>query len=107
MSGPADMFSMDMLLWGLLGHGRIFAQPGDGRHLRVLRRHGLIEEQRPDGDRRGRVYRLRPGSLDPLAGWLDEVRGWERLAGGAEIGRGYGDGARELLAWYVAAAQAG
>ena len=23
---------------------------------------------------RGRLYRLRPGSLDPLAGWLDEVR---------------------------------
>jgi hypothetical protein len=44
--------------------------------LRVLRRHGLIEEQRPDGDPRGRVYPLRPGSLDPLAGWLDEVRGF-------------------------------
>ena len=50
------------------------SQPAISRHLRVLRQHGLIEEQRPDGDRRGRVYRLRPGSLDPLAGWLDEVR---------------------------------
>jgi hypothetical protein len=35
----------------------------------VLREHGLIDEQRPQGDGRGRVYRLRPGSLDPLAGW--------------------------------------
>jgi DNA-binding transcriptional ArsR family regulator len=50
------------------------SQPAISRHLRVLRQHGLIEEQRPDGDRRGRVYRLRPESLDPLAGWLDEVR---------------------------------
>ncbi len=50
------------------------SRPAISRHLRVLRQHGLIEEQRPDGDRRGRVYRLRPGSLDPLAGWLDEVR---------------------------------
>ena len=50
------------------------SQPAISRHLRVLRQHGLIEEQRPDGDRRGRVYRLRPGALDPLAGWLDEVR---------------------------------
>ena len=50
------------------------SQPAISRHLRVLRQHGLIEEQRPDGDRRGRCYRLRPGSLDPLAGWLDEVR---------------------------------
>ena len=50
------------------------SQPAVSRHLRVLRQHGLIEEQRPDDDHRGRVYRLRPGSLDPLAGWLDEVR---------------------------------
>jgi len=50
------------------------SQPAISRHLRVLREHGLIEEQRSDGDRRGRLYRLRPGSLDPLAGWLDEVR---------------------------------
>jgi DNA-binding transcriptional ArsR family regulator len=50
------------------------SQPAVSRHLRVLREHGLIEEQRPDGDRRGRLYRLRPGALDPLAGWLDEVR---------------------------------
>jgi hypothetical protein len=34
----------------------------------------VIEEQPLDGDRRGRAYRLRAGSLDPLAGWLDEVR---------------------------------
>jgi DNA-binding transcriptional ArsR family regulator len=52
------------------------SQPAISRHLRVLRMAGLIEEQRPDGDRRGRCYRLRPGSLDPLAGWLDEVRGF-------------------------------
>ena len=50
------------------------SQPAISRHLRVLREHGLIDEQRPDSDRRGRLYRLRPGSLDPLAGWLDEVR---------------------------------
>jgi DNA-binding transcriptional ArsR family regulator len=50
------------------------SQPAISRHLRVLREHGLIEEQRSEDDRRGRVYRLRQGSLDPLAGWLDEVR---------------------------------
>jgi DNA-binding transcriptional ArsR family regulator/uncharacterized protein YndB with AHSA1/START domain len=50
------------------------SQPAISRHLRVLRRHGLVEEQVPAGDRRGRVYRLRPDSLDPLAGWLDQVR---------------------------------
>ena len=36
-----------------------------------------------------------------------EVRGWERLTGGAEIGRGYGEGAKELLGWLAEAAAAG
>jgi hypothetical protein len=36
-----------------------------------------------------------------------EVRGWERLTGGAEIGRGYGEGAKELLGWFAEAAAAG
>ena len=36
-----------------------------------------------------------------------DVRGWERLPGGAEIGRGYGEGAKELLSWYAEAAAAG
>jgi uncharacterized protein YndB with AHSA1/START domain len=35
------------------------------------------------------------------------VRGWERLTGGPEIGRGYGKGAGELLGWYAEAAGAG
>jgi uncharacterized protein YndB with AHSA1/START domain len=35
------------------------------------------------------------------------VRGWERLSGGAEIGRGYGEGAKELLGWFADAAGAG
>jgi uncharacterized protein YndB with AHSA1/START domain len=35
------------------------------------------------------------------------VRGWERLTGGAEIGRGYGEGAKELLGWFAEAATAG
>jgi uncharacterized protein YndB with AHSA1/START domain len=35
------------------------------------------------------------------------VRGWERVTGGAEVGRGYGEGAKELLSWYAEAAAAG
>ena len=59
---------------GEIADGFTVSRPAISRHLRVLRRHGLVEELRPDGDRRGRLYRLRPGALDPLAGWLDEVR---------------------------------
>jgi hypothetical protein len=35
------------------------------------------------------------------------VRGWERLTGGAEIGRGYAEGAKELLGWFAEAAATG
>jgi uncharacterized protein YndB with AHSA1/START domain len=36
-----------------------------------------------------------------------KVRGWERLTDGAEIGRGYREGAKELLSWYAEAAATG
>jgi DNA-binding transcriptional ArsR family regulator len=54
------------------------AAPAVSRHLRVLRDAGLVEEQRPQADRRVRVYRLRAEPVQELAGWLDAVsRGWQ------------------------------
>lgn len=47
--------------------------PAMSRHLRVLRRHGLIEEERVDDDARVRVYRLRPERFDELQKWLRQV----------------------------------
>jgi DNA-binding transcriptional ArsR family regulator len=53
------------------------AAPAVIRHLRVLRDAGLIEEQRPEADRRVRVYTLRAEPVEQLAGWLEAVsRGW-------------------------------
>jgi DNA-binding transcriptional ArsR family regulator len=47
--------------------------PAMSRHLRVLRRAGLVEEQlRPD-DARVRVYRLRREPFGVLRHWLVEV----------------------------------
>jgi DNA-binding transcriptional ArsR family regulator len=43
------------------------------RHLRVLRRSGLIHEQRVEEDARVRIYRLRRQPFDQLRGWLGEV----------------------------------
>jgi DNA-binding transcriptional ArsR family regulator len=44
------------------------------RHLRVLRMHGLIEEQHGDPiDSRIRVYRLCREPFDELAAWLEQV----------------------------------
>jgi DNA-binding transcriptional ArsR family regulator len=44
------------------------------RHLRVLRRSGLIAEEGIDHDARVRIYHLRPEPFEELQGWLDEVR---------------------------------
>lgn len=50
------------------------SRPAMSRHLRVLRRAGLVEESLLDDDARGRLYRLRPQRLAELRGWLDEVQ---------------------------------
>ena len=50
------------------------APPSLSRHLRVLRRSGLIADDEPEHDARVRIYRLRPEALAPLQGWLDELQ---------------------------------
>jgi DNA-binding transcriptional ArsR family regulator len=47
--------------------------PAMSRHLRVLRKTGLVEEDGLDDDARVRVYRLRPAPFARLRDWLDEV----------------------------------
>ena len=50
--------------------------PTLSRHLRVLRKCGLIVDDEPEDDARVRLYRLRPDALQPLRDWLDEVEGF-------------------------------
>jgi DNA-binding transcriptional ArsR family regulator len=47
--------------------------PAMSRHLRVLRRAGLIDDARVDDDARVRLYRLRAAPFRALQGWLAEV----------------------------------
>jgi DNA-binding transcriptional ArsR family regulator len=47
--------------------------PALSRHLRVLRKGGLIADEEPEHDARVRLYRLQPLALAPLQGWLDEL----------------------------------
>jgi DNA-binding transcriptional ArsR family regulator len=49
------------------------APPAMSRHLRTLRRCGLVEESHPDFDARVRVYALRAGAMDELKAWLEET----------------------------------
>jgi DNA-binding transcriptional ArsR family regulator len=47
--------------------------PALSRHLRVLRRNGLIREEGVEEDARVRIYQLRKEPFDQLRGWLEEV----------------------------------
>jgi DNA-binding transcriptional ArsR family regulator len=49
------------------------APPAMSRHLRTLRRCGLVEESHPDFDMRVRVYALRPEAMGELKRWLEET----------------------------------
>ena len=49
------------------------APPAMSRHLRTLRRSGVVEESHPDFDARVRVYALRAGAMDELKQWLEET----------------------------------
>jgi DNA-binding transcriptional ArsR family regulator len=52
--------------------------PAMSRHLRVLRKTGLVDENHLGDDARVRVYRLRREPFEALRGWLDEVEAfWE------------------------------
>jgi len=56
--------------------------PAMSRHLRVLRRTSLVEEDSPEEDARVRVYRLRPEKFAALRGWLEEVEAfWSEQLG--------------------------
>jgi DNA-binding transcriptional ArsR family regulator len=48
--------------------------PAMSRHLRVLRKSGLVEENGLPDDARVRVYALLPEPFDELGDWLEEVR---------------------------------
>jgi DNA-binding transcriptional ArsR family regulator len=49
------------------------APPAMSRHLRTLRKCGLVEESHPDFDARIRVYALKPGPMAELKAWLEET----------------------------------
>jgi DNA-binding transcriptional ArsR family regulator len=48
--------------------------PAVSRHLRVLRRSGLVQEHGVDDDARVRVYQLRHEPFVALRAWLDQVQ---------------------------------
>jgi DNA-binding transcriptional ArsR family regulator len=47
--------------------------PAMSRHLRVLRRSGLVEESHAGEDARVRLYQLKPEPFRELRHWVDDV----------------------------------
>jgi DNA-binding transcriptional ArsR family regulator len=47
--------------------------PALSRHLRVLRKSGVIIDDDVEDDARVRLYRLQPEPFSVLRGWLDDV----------------------------------
>jgi DNA-binding transcriptional ArsR family regulator len=63
---------------GALAAAGGLSAPALSRHLRVLRRVGLVEGTGVEHDARVRLYRLRPEPFSRLKAWLDEMeRFWD------------------------------
>ena len=67
---------------GELANRMRMSPPALSRHLRVLRRGGLIEEERVEEDARVRIYHLRRKPFKDLQSWLAEVEAvWTQQLG--------------------------
>ena len=77
-----EMLQREPLCSSALASALALSRPAMSRHLRVLRRAGLVEEASLESDARVRVYRLRREPFLTLRAWLDDVEGFwtEQLA---------------------------
>ena len=78
LADPHRRRVVDLLASGPQSAGALAASvgltpPAMSRHLRVLRRSGLVQESSHADDARVRVYSLRPERFADLKGWLDDV----------------------------------
>ena len=56
-----------------IAHRLSMSRPAMSRHLRVLRKTGLVEEGALEDDARVRMYRLNRRPFSELRHWLDQV----------------------------------
>ena len=74
--GVVDLLRRRPRAAGELAEALEVSAPALSRHLRVLRKRGLIEEERDESDFRLRIYRLRPEPFAELQDWLRQVEGF-------------------------------
>ena len=67
---------------GELAQAMRLSFPAMSRHLRTLRRSGLVEEDPDEFDSRVRIYHLKPKAIAALRTWLAETDAlWARQLG--------------------------
>ncbi len=71
--GVVELLSQRPHRAGELASALDMSAPAMSRHLRVLRKLGLVEEHSPADDARVRIYRLRKQPFDDLRTWVDDV----------------------------------
>lgn len=71
-----DLLSRSPRRAGELAAALGLAPPAVSRHLRVLRRARLVQEEGIEEDARVRVYRLQRPPFTRLRGWLDAVESY-------------------------------
>ena len=64
---------------GDLAEATSMSAPALSRHLRVLRKQGLVAEERIEDDARVRVYRLRRERFGELQEWLTRIEAFWTL----------------------------
>lgn len=71
--GVIDVLSRGPKPAGELAAAFDMSPPAMSRHLRVLRKGGLVTEEREEHDARVRLYRLRRDPFQSLDTWLRQV----------------------------------
>jgi DNA-binding transcriptional ArsR family regulator len=78
LSDPTRRAVIDLLVArprraGELAEALAMSPPALSRHLRVLRKSGLVVGDEPEDDARVRLYRLQPAGFVSLRDWLAEI----------------------------------
>jgi DNA-binding transcriptional ArsR family regulator len=71
--GVVDLLRRGPRRAGELAEALSTSAPIMSRHLRLLKRTGLVDDEGVEEDARVRMYRLRRAPFDGLRRWLDEV----------------------------------
>lgn len=71
--GVVDLLRKKPRRAGELADALGMSAPAMSRHLRVLRKNGLVELETDEDDARAKVYRLRQQPFNQLRSWLEGV----------------------------------